>query len=60
MFHVKQKKFKRIFLLKEKESELRELFGTPVSIVKNKDKGKIEIEFYSDDDLERILQLLED
>ncbi|TQR20027.1 ParB/RepB/Spo0J family partition protein [Psychrobacillus vulpis] len=43
----------------EKESELRELFGTGVSITKNKNKGKIEIEFYSDDDLERILQLLE-
>lgn len=54
------KKVKKDIFTKEKESELRELFGTPVSIVKNKDKGKIEIEFYSDDDLERILQLLED
>ncbi|QFG01032.1 ParB/RepB/Spo0J family partition protein [Psychrobacillus glaciei] len=44
----------------EKETELRELFGTSVSITKSKNKGKIEIEFYSDDDLERILQLLED
>lgn len=54
------KKVQKDIFTKEKESELRELFGTPVSIVKNKDKGKIEIEFYSDDDLERILQLLED
>lgn len=54
------KKVHKDIFTKEKESELRELFGTPVSIVKNKDKGKIEIEFYSDDDLERILQLLED
>lgn len=54
------KKIQKDIFTKEKESELRELFGTPVSIVKNKDKGKIEIEFYSNDDLERILQLLED
>lgn len=53
-------KIQKDIFTKEKESELREIFGTPVSIVKNKDKGKIEIEFYSDDDLERILQLLED
>ncbi len=51
---------KDIFTL-EKESELRELFGTAVLITKNKEKekGKIEIEFYSKDDLERILSLLE-
>ncbi|WP_277584093.1 ParB/RepB/Spo0J family partition protein [Psychrobacillus antarcticus] len=54
------KKVHKDIFTKEKESDLREIFGTPVSIVKNKDKGKIEIEFYSDDDLERILQLLED
>ena len=54
------KKVQKDIFTKEKESELREIFGTPVTIVKNKDKGKIEIEFYSDDDLERILQLLED
>lgn len=54
------KKVQKDIFTKEKESELREMFGTPVSIIKNKDKGKIEIEFYSDDDLERILQLLED
>lgn len=54
------KKVQKDIFTKEKESELREIFGTPVSIIKNKDKGKIEIEFYSDDDLERILQLLED
>lgn len=52
---------KDIFTL-EKESELREFFGTAVKITKNeeKEKGKIEIEFYSKDDLERILKLLED
>lgn len=54
------KKVTKDIFTREKESELREIFGTAVSITKNKDKGKIEIEFYSDDDLERILQLLED
>ncbi|MEN6356878.1 MAG: ParB/RepB/Spo0J family partition protein [Armatimonadota bacterium] len=42
----------------EIESRLREAFGTKVNIVRNKDRGRIEIEFYTDDDLERILLLL--
>ena len=42
----------------EVESQLRAVLGTKVSIVKNKDRGRIEIEFYSDDDLERLLSLL--
>jgi len=50
---------KDIFIA-EKESQLREYFGTTVSIKKSKNKGKIEIEFFSEDDLERILELLED
>ncbi|WP_342513871.1 ParB/RepB/Spo0J family partition protein [Sporosarcina sp. FSL K6-1522] len=44
--------------LAERESSLREYFGTNVSIKKTKNKGKIEIEFFSEDDLERILDLL--
>ena len=40
------------------ESRLRDYFGTNVQIKKSKDKGKIEIEYYSDDDLERILEIL--
>jgi len=44
--------------LLEAESQLRGLFGTKVRIVKNKDRGRIEIEFYSEDDLERLLLLL--
>lgn len=53
------KKEEKDIFTKEKESELRDFFGTSVSITKGKDKGKIEIEFYSEDDLERILELLE-
>ncbi|EIT86117.1 stage 0 sporulation protein J [Fictibacillus macauensis ZFHKF-1] len=48
---------KNVFLA-EKETALRAHFGTSVSIKRSKRKGKIEIEFFSDDDLERILQLL--
>lgn len=44
--------------LAEREADLRDYFGTNVTIKKTKDKGKIEIEFFSEDDLERILELL--
>ncbi len=40
------------------EQQLREIFGTKVSIHKSKKGGKIEIEFYSDNDLERVITLL--
>jgi len=51
---------KDIFI-QAQESNLRERFGTTVHIkqTKNKDKGKIEIEFFSNEDLERILEMLE-
>ncbi|AIM16550.1 ParB/RepB/Spo0J family partition protein [Neobacillus sedimentimangrovi] len=53
----KPEKKKDIFI-QEQEHTLRERFGTTVNIKKNKNKGKIEIEFFSDEDLERILGLL--
>lgn len=40
------------------EERLRRVFGTQVRIIPGKKKGKIEIEYYSDDDLERILALV--
>ncbi|KAF0819258.1 MULTISPECIES: ParB/RepB/Spo0J family partition protein [unclassified Cytobacillus] len=49
---------KDIFI-KERESSLRERFGTTVHIKQTKNKGKIEIEFFSKEDLERIMELLE-
>lgn len=49
---------KDVFLV-EREKTLREKFGTTVTIKKTKKKGKIEIEFLSNEDLERILGLLE-
>ncbi|MDA1477022.1 ParB/RepB/Spo0J family partition protein [Bacillus changyiensis] len=45
-------------LMKERESYLRNYFGTSVTIKKQKKKGRIEIEFYSNEDLNRILDLL--
>ncbi|MBC1513129.1 ParB/RepB/Spo0J family partition protein [Listeria booriae] len=45
--------------IKESESQLRDKFGTAVSIKRHDNKGKIEIEFLSDDDLDRILDILE-
>ncbi len=40
------------------EERLKEILGTKVSIVKGKKKGKIEIEYYNDEDLERIFDFL--
>ena len=40
------------------EQELREIFGTKVKILKSKKGGKIEIEFYSNTDMERVITLL--
>lgn len=54
----KVKKDKDIFI-KERENHLREQFGTNVHIKQSKNKGKIEIEFMSKDDLERILEILD-
>lgn len=40
------------------EESLRKTLGTKVKIIKGRKKSKIEIEYYSDDDLERILDVL--
>jgi ParB family transcriptional regulator, chromosome partitioning protein len=41
------------------EEDLRERFKTTVKIKHNKDKGKIELNYYSRQDLERLLELLQ-
>ncbi|MCQ1531670.1 ParB/RepB/Spo0J family partition protein [Lutispora saccharofermentans] len=41
------------------EERLRNIFGTKVTITHSKKKGKIEIEYYGIDDLDKILDLLE-
>ncbi|MEI3610042.1 ParB/RepB/Spo0J family partition protein [Pseudogracilibacillus sp. SO10305] len=54
----KQKKKSDPFL-ESQATKLRDVLGTNVKIQKNKHKGKIEIEFYNDDDLERLIMLLQ-
>jgi ParB family chromosome partitioning protein len=56
---TKKKTIENNVFIKEKESSLRDRLGTSVTIKKTKRKGKIEIEFFSQDDLERILEILE-
>jgi ParB family chromosome partitioning protein len=41
------------------EDTLKTRLGTKVNIVKGKKKGKIEIEYYSDEELERLVELLQ-
>ncbi|WP_301108826.1 ParB/RepB/Spo0J family partition protein [Sporosarcina sp.] len=55
-----KKEPKKDVFLAAQETTLREQFGTNVTIKKTKNKGKIEIEFFSDEDFERILELLND
>jgi ParB family transcriptional regulator, chromosome partitioning protein len=54
----KPEKKKDVFI-QEREHTLRERFGTTVNIKQKKNKGKIEIEFFSQEDLERILEMLD-
>lgn len=54
----KRKPMEKSVFLKESESLLREKLGTNVTIKQTRKKGKIEIEFFSSEDLERILELL--
>ncbi|TCN23921.1 ParB/RepB/Spo0J family partition protein [Mesobacillus foraminis] len=53
------KKLAKDVFIRDRETQLRERFGTTVTIKQAKNKGKIEIEFFSKDDLERILELIE-
>lgn len=55
---IATKQNKEPFLV-EKETALQKKYGTAVTIKKLKRKGKIEIEFSSNHELERILDLLE-
>lgn len=41
------------------EDNLKEILGTKVSIKGREDKGKIEIEYYSKEEMERLLELLQ-
>ncbi|MNN33220.1 putative chromosome-partitioning protein ParB [compost metagenome] len=54
----KQTNKKRDPYIEEVEENLRERYKTTVKIKANKDKGKIEINYYSQQDLQRLLDLL--
>lgn len=43
---------------KEIKNQLQNFFGTKVNIANKKNKGKIEIEYYSEEDLQRILDIM--
>lgn len=44
---------------REVQDHLQRLLGTKVSISKGKKKGKIEIEYYTEDELERIIEIIQ-
>ncbi|NSC56125.1 ParB/RepB/Spo0J family partition protein [Dorea longicatena] len=47
------------FIYQDLEEKMKSVFGTKVSIVsKGKGKGKIEIEYYSDDELEHLFDMM--
>lgn len=53
------KQVKNEFIYQDIEEKLKQSFGTKVSVTAKEDgSGKIEIDFYSSDDLDRILDLL--
>ncbi|MDM5287310.1 ParB/RepB/Spo0J family partition protein [Peribacillus frigoritolerans] len=54
-----KKQEKKDIFIKQRETSLRERLGTSVTIKQSKKKGKIEIEFFSKEDLERILNLID-
>lgn len=56
---LRKSKTEKDIFIQERESVLRDRLGTAVSIQRGKRKGKIEIEFYTDDDLDRIIEVLE-
>lgn len=56
---TKKTPVKKDVFIQEQETILRERFGTTVTISQRKKKGKIEIEFFSPEDLNRILELLD-
>ncbi|HOA79804.1 MAG TPA: ParB/RepB/Spo0J family partition protein [Defluviitaleaceae bacterium] len=55
----KKVKNKKEVIYREIEEKIKNILGTKVQITKGKKKGKIEIEYYNENDLERILYLLE-
>ena len=58
---VKRKRLlpkRKVPALAEAENRLKQIYGTSVKIRRGLKRGRIEIEFYSDEDLDRLLDLL--
>ena len=56
----KTPKIENAFIYKELEEKMKVILGTKVTVNhKSNHKGKIEIEYYSEDELERIMELME-
>lgn len=54
-----QKKAENDFIFRDLEEKMKTIIGTKVAINQKKDgKGKIEIEYYSEEELERIVEML--
>lgn len=53
-----EKIIKKEVYIKDIENRMKNYFGTKVTINNGRKKGKIEIEYYSKDDLERIVEML--
>lgn len=56
---IKEKPLKKNAETIDIEDKLKNIFGTKVQLVSNNKKGKILIEYYSMDELERILELVD-
>jgi ParB family chromosome partitioning protein len=62
-FEMNKKKVKneisKNLYIKDIEDKFKTILGTKVTINNGKKKGKIEIEYYSEDDLQRIIDILD-
>ena len=57
--HLKKEPLKNDFIYRDMEEKIKSIFGTKVSVNhKKNNRGKIEIEYYSNDELERIYDLI--
>lgn len=55
-----EKIIKKDPFVEEVEEKLMRILGTKVNLISSKKGGKIEIEFYSDEDLQRIIEVITD
>lgn len=54
-----KKKIENLFIYEDLEDRMKQVLGTKVHVApKGKGKGKIEIEYYSDDELERMFEMI--